>query len=70
MFNLAFSQHIYMGQFFSECNIGNVRHIGTYIDVYSYVPIVHFGKNCHGNMPQEAILSKNKRFRHLEVRSS
>ena len=33
----------YEGQFFSECTIGNVRHIG--IHVYSYVPIVLSGKN-------------------------
>ena len=32
-----------MGQFFSERTIGNVRHMGLH--VYSYVPIVHSGKN-------------------------
>ena len=35
---------IKMGQFFSECIIGKVRHVG--IHVYLYVPIVHILVTC------------------------
>ena len=34
---------MYLGQFFSECTIGNVQHVG--IHVYPYIPLVHSGKN-------------------------
>ena len=34
---------VYEGQFFSECTIRNVHHIG--IHVYMFVPIVYIGNN-------------------------